>query len=261
MSLMIDIHCHLDHPKFKDLDRVVENARKAGVKMILTNGVDHETNKIALQLSSKYDIVKAALGVYPLFGIELGVREGAYPMDKVLPVDVDHELKFIESNKDKIIAVGEVGLDYTVKGKEKEQKENFEKIIKLGEKIKKPLVVHSRKAEEDVVDMIESSSVKKVLMHCFCGKKKLIKRAYDLGCYFSVPTNVARAQNFQMLVEMVNLSHLFCETDAPYLSPFKDKQNEPAFVVESYKKIAEIKKMELKEVVNNIWMNFDRLFE
>ncbi len=260
MSLLIDIHCHLDHPKFNDLDKVINNAKKAGVKVILTNGIDHETNKKALQLAKKYDIVKAALGIYPLFAIDLGVREGAYPTDKILPINIENELAFIKENKDKILAVGEVGLDYTVKGKEKEQKENFEKIITLAEKIKKPIIVHSRKAEQDAIDLLESSKIKKVLLHCFSGKKNLVKKGADLGYYFSIPTNIVRAHNFQLMAETVNINQLFCETDSPYLSPFKEKQNEPAFVVESYKKIAEIKKMESKEVMNNIWMNYQNLF-
>lgn len=259
MTLLIDIHAHLDHPKL-DIDKVIANAKKAGLKVILTNGVDHKTNQIALELSKKYDIVKAALGIYPLFGIDFDIREGAYPMDKILPIDLDNELKFIEENKDKILAIGEVGLDYTIKNKETQQKQNFEKIINLAEKIKKPIIVHTRKAEQDAIELLESSKLKKVLLHCFCGKKKLVKKAADLGYYFSIPTNIVRSQNFQIMAKEVNINQLFCETDSPYLSPFKNKQNEPAFIIESYKKIAEIKGMDLKEVINNIWMNYQKLF-
>ena len=259
MEQLIDIHCHLDHPKFNDLDVVIENARKAGLKVLLTNGINPETTRKALEIAKKYDIVKAALGIYPLY-VDIDLREAAYPMEKINPIDVENELKFIKENKDKIVAIGEVGLDYSVKGKEKKQEETFNKIIKLAEKIKKPLIVHSRKAEQDVINTLESSNCKKVVLHCFSGKLNLVKKAADLGYCFSVPTNVVRAQNFQLMVKEVNISQLFCETDAPYLSPFKNKRNEPAFVVESYKKIAEIKKMEVQEVVNNIWMNFQRLF-
>src|SRR3989338_11164413 len=112
--MLLDIHCHLDHLYFNDLDSVIERAKKAGLKLILTNGVDHKTNEIALKLAKKYDIVKAALGIYPLFAIDTGLREGSYPMDKIMPVDVENALKFIKANKGKIIAVGAVGLDYTV---------------------------------------------------------------------------------------------------------------------------------------------------
>ena len=97
-------------------------------------------------------------------------------------------------------------------------------------------------------------------MHCFCGKKNLIERAAKLKYYFSVPTNVVRAENIQNIVKMVPLSRLFAETDSPFLSPFKEKTNEPAFIIESYKKIAEIKQMTLEEVKNNLFMNYQKLF-
>jgi TatD DNase family protein len=199
MSLLIDIHCHLDHPDFNDMNNVIERAKTTGVKRILTNGVDHKTNLISLKLAEKYDIIKPALGIYPLFAIDLDIHEGAYPMDKIVPLNLDNELKFIKENKDKILAIGEVGLDYTVKEKEKEQKENLQKIIGLAEKIKKPIIMHTRKAEQDAIDLLESSKIKKVVLHCFSGKKKLVKKASDLGYYFSIPTNVVRAQNFQLM--------------------------------------------------------------
>ena len=106
----------------------------------------------------------------------------------------------------------------------------------------------------------QTSSAKKVVLHCFCGKKGLIKKAEDKGYYFSVPTNIVRAHNFQHLVDKVNISRILTETDAPYLSPYKDRRNEPAFIVESIKKIAEIKKMQIEEVEKNIYMNYQGLF-
>ena len=80
MSLLIDIHCHLDHAKFSDLDKNIDNAKKAGVKLILTNGVNPETNRIALNLAKKYDIVQAALGIYPINQLTKEIKEGAYPL-------------------------------------------------------------------------------------------------------------------------------------------------------------------------------------
>ena len=260
MGLLIDIHCHLDHPKFNDLDKVIENAKKAGVKVILTNGINPETNRKTLEIAKKYDIVKAALGIYPINQLKKEIEEGNYPLKPNI-FDIDEEIKFIEKNRDNIIAIGEVGLDGLDIENIKEQKIVFEKLIKLAEKIKKPIIVHSRRAEKEVIDLLESSRCKKVLLHCFSGKKWLVKRASELGYYFSIPTNIVRAHNFQLMAKEVNINQLFCETDAPYLSPFKDKRNEPAFIIESYKKIAEIKGMELEEVMNNIWMNYQRVFK
>ena len=98
-------------------------------------------------------------------------------------------------------------------------------------------------------------------MHCFTGKKSLVKRIRDNGWFMTIPTCAVRSQQFQDITKEVPLNQLLCETDAPYLSPYKGKRNEPAFIIESYKKIAEIKRMELNEVANNIWMNWQKTFQ
>ena len=252
--MFIDVHCHLDFEGIIErLDEVIANARKAGLKVILTSGVNPETNRKILELAKKYDIVKPSFGLYPMDALS---REES----KENKFDVDKELEFWKKNKDKFISIGEVGLDYK-NGKDKVmQKAVFEKILETAKELDKPVIIHSRKAELDALDILESSGHKKVIMHCFSGRKHLVKRAYELGYYFSIPTNVVRLQQFQEMVKEIDINHLFCETDAPFLSPFKDKRNEPAFVVESYKKIAEIKGMTLEEVKNNIWMNYQKLF-
>ena len=98
-------------------------------------------------------------------------------------------------------------------------------------------------------------------MHCFTGKKSLVKKIIDNGWFLTAPTAIVRSTQFQENAKLTPITQLFAETDAPYLSPFKENRNEPAFVFESYKKIAEIKNMELKEVINNIWMNWQRTFQ
>lgn len=255
MALFIDIHCHLDFKGLIErLDEVIQNAKKAGLKVIITSGITPKTNKQVLEIASKYDIVKPSFGLYPMDAL---TRE----TNKKNEFDVDQELEFWKKNKDKFIAIGEVGLDYK-NGKDKiMQKAVFEKILETAKKLNRPVIIHSRKAEEDALDIMESSGYKKVIMHCFSGRKHLIKRAYDMGYYFSIPTNVVRLQQFQDMVKEIDINHLFCETDAPFLSPLKDKTNEPAFVVESYKKVAELKGMTIEEVEKNIWMNFQNLFQ
>ncbi len=245
--ILVDVHAHLDHKLFNgNVDKIIENSRKNGVKAIITNGVNPETNRIALELAEKYDIVKAALGVYPIDS---------------LSVDIDKEIKFIEKNKDKLVAIGEVGLDYYWdKDHIDKQKQVFEKFIQLAERIKKPIIMHSRKAEADAVDILKTSRLKKVVMHCFSGNFKLVKEIDDNGWYFSIPANIVKSQQFQMITEKVNISQLLTETDAPFLSPYKDKLNEPSFIIETIKKIAEIKQMDKEEVANNIFMNYQNIF-
>jgi len=241
------------------VDEITKRAKAAGVRHIITNGINPETNRKCLELSKKYDIVECAMGIYPRNALKKEMESGEYPL-KAPDFDVDDEIGFIRKNKDSIVAVSEVGLDF-VDGEDKQQIEDFEKMIKLAEELKKPIVVHSRKAELKCIEMLESSKNKKIVMHCFSGKKSLVKRISGNGWFLTVPTIVVRSQQFQDIVRDVPISQLFCETDSPYLSPYKGKWNEPAYVIESYNKIAEIKGMDVNEVVNNIYMNWQKIFE
>jgi TatD DNase family protein len=261
--IIVDAHAHLDHRLIypEKIDEVIENSRKNHVKVIITNGINPETNRLTLELQTKYkDIVKAALGIYPIDALKTEMKRGDYPL-KTNDFDFDEELEFIEKHKGKIVAVGEIGLDYFWDSTQHEQqKENFKKLLELAEKIKKPVIVHSRKAETDTVDILEQYKMKKVVMHCFSGNSTLVKKIQDNNWHFTIPCNIVRSEQFQRIVRTTNISRLLTETDAPFLSPFKDKMNEPMFIIETIKKIAEIKGMDPEEVANNIFMNYQNLF-
>jgi TatD DNase family protein len=262
--MLVDVHTHLDHPYLaKDIDAVIERANSANVKAMITNGITPDTNRKSLELAKKYKNVYCALGIYPIDALSREISSQEYPIPKE-NVNVDSEIEFIKKQiktNDKVLAIGEVGLDYASENaNKKKQKEVFQKFIELSEKTKKPIIIHSRKAEADVVDMLESSSVKLAIMHCFSGKFKIVKRIQDNNWFFSIPTNIVRSQQFQKIVDETRLSQIFTETDAPYLSPYKDKMNEPSFITESIKKIAEIKNMTDEEISNQIFMNYQRVF-
>ena len=256
-TLYIDIHSHLDHPLIKDIDGLIARARAAGVRHIVTNGVDPSTNRLSLELAKKYDIVECGLGLYPRDALKREVEGSQWNVGK--DYDVDEELSFIRKHSKEIVALSEVGLDF-VNGASEQQLSDFSKVLDLAKDLNKPVVVHSRKAEEKCVEMLLSFGMKKVVMHCFCGKKRLVKQIIEQGWSITVPTTVVRAQQFQDIAKEVPITQLFCETDTPYLSPIKEQWNEPANVIESYKKIAELKGMELTEVEQNIYMNYQRLF-
>ena len=110
-------------------------------------------------------------------------------------------------------------------------------------------------------EILESFKMKKVVMHCFSGKKPLVKRIVDNGWFLTVPTIVVRSFQFQDIAKHVPINQLFCETDSPYLGPYKEQWNEPAYVAESYNKIAELKQMDIKEVINSIYVNWQKVFE
>jgi len=249
--MIVDIHAHMDYEAFeKDLEEVLKRAKEAGVSAIINNGTHPESNRKTLELAKKYSIIKAALGYYPLHAIEVSQEE------------FEEELKFIESQKENIIAIGEVGLDFhwdkKLENFEK-QKKCFQKIIELSERTKKPLIVHSRGCEETAFDMLKSSNAKAV-MHCFGGKTALAKRIADEGYYFSIPCNVVRSKSFQKLLKAININQLFTETDAPYLSPVPEKRNEPSNIKQAIKKIAELKGFTESETENNLFLNYQRFF-
>lgn len=274
MNLFVDVHSHLDHPLLiNKIDEIASRAKSAGLKHVITNGINPETNRKCLELSKKYEIVKCAMGLYPRSALKKEIENGEYPLkvgncERVrnkahshsTDFDADEEIAFIRKNKNNIVAISEVGLDF-VNGEDRQQIDDFEKMIKLAEELKKPIVVHSRKAEQKCVEILEGSNLNKVVMHCFSGKKQLVKRIADNGWFLTVPANVVRSLQFQDIARNVPITQLFCETDSPYLSPYKQQMNEPAFVIESYKKIAEIKNIDINEVMNNIHMNWQKIFE
>jgi len=266
---LVDVHAHLDHARFnEDLDEVIERFKKAGGKFIITSGVNRATNRKIIEISEKYpDIVKCSFGIYPIDALakelEIGEAEGfARDLEKF---DVDEELAWIEEHKDYCVAIGEIGLDYNWKEfqSEKEvtmQKEVFKKCLEIAKKINKPVIIHSRKAELDAIEILEKEDVKKVVMHCFNGKKSLIKRCIANKWYFSVPPIITRLEHFKMLVEMTPIEQLLTETDAPYLSPVAGERNEPANVAVTIKEISNIKGLSEEETANKILDNFTKLF-
>lgn len=259
--MLVDVHCHLTHKLFEnDLDDVIKRNISKGVKAIICSGVNPTDNLKVISICSKYDIVKASLGIYPIDALGLGPDETGIVRYHG-KIDLDSEFEFFKKNKDKIISIGEVGLDYKMDLKHHdEQKENFSKIIDFCEKFKKPIVVHSRKAEADVIDMLSSSKLKKVILHCFEGRKHLVGKAIDAGYSFSIPCNIIKLQHFQSIAERAPMQQLLTETDSPWLGPVPGVRNEPFNVLGTVQKIALIKKITAEEAENLIFMNYQRMF-
>ncbi|MDP1695956.1 MAG: TatD family hydrolase [archaeon] len=240
----IDTHCHIERYGDK-IEDIVKRAINAGVKIIVNNGANPEGNRETLELASKFKEIRAALGFHPT----------------EVSSSIDDEIKFINKNRSKIVALGEVGMDFSSDATDEEkQREDFQKIIDLSLKIKIPMMVHSRKAEEAVIKMLEYSKAKKVVMHCFSGNMKLVKKIIENKWMLSIPASVKYNAHFQKVVEITPITQLLCETDSPYLHPDRKENNEPAFVVEAYKKIAEIKKLKIEEVEKIIEGNYNKMF-
>ena len=246
--MIIDVHCHLDFEQFdNDRDEVIERAKKSNVKVIISNGTNLEKNKKVLELSKKYDIVKPAYGIYPTEAEEMSEKE------------IDEILTFIEKNKP--IAIGEVGLDLK-HGKDLEkQKKVLKKLIVISKKQDIPLIVHSWKAEKETIEFLKENKAEKVIMHCFCGNAELTEEAESLGYLFSIPPSIMKSKTFRKLAKRIQLKSILTETDAPFLSPYEGKRNEPSFIKETIKKIAEIKKITEEELEKIIFMNYQNLFK
>lgn len=246
--MFIDAHCHLDI--CKDIIKAVEDARKVEVRIIVANGINVETNRKVLDLALRFKEVRAALGIYPIDALKMNEK------------DINKEIDFIRKNDNKIVAIGEAGMDFKEDLENLDrQKEIFKKFIDLAIELNKPIIVHSRKAEKECIEFLEKKRIKKVVMHCFSGKFSLVKKIADNGWFLSIPTNVKYSKQFQNIVRKINIKNLLCETDAPFLHPEKNGENTPENVIESYKKIAELKGLELNEVEESIEENYRKLFE
>ncbi|MBI2663950.1 TatD family hydrolase [Candidatus Woesearchaeota archaeon] len=242
---LVDVHAHLDIFSERDRKAVMARAAGQGVTAILSNGGNPDSNRKTLQLQEKYEIVKAAVGIYPADAAEMSYA------------DIDKELKFIKKNFNKIKAIGEIGLDYEKTSERSKQQDVFESQLALG----KPVIVHSRKAEEKVVETLISSNCKNAVLHAFHGSMKLVRKAADAGFYFSIPTNIARSQHFQTLAAAVDLTNLLTETDAPYLAAEKGSKSEPADVAATIQEIAKIKNLKPAAVAETIYKNYRTLFK
>lgn len=249
---IIDIHAHLEVEEYKnDLPLLVEKWKKSNVAIVIANGANQKSNEAVLDLANKYNIIKAALGFHPVH------------INEIKDSDIPKIIAFITSNKSKIIALGEIGLDYKDPSWNKSrQLKMFKEFIQLGEKLNIPLIVHSRKAELDVIELLESSKLKKIVMHYFCGRQHLVKRIINNNWYLSIPTNIVKLQQLQDNVNLCPINQLLTETDSPYLSPFPNiNRNEPIFIKESLKKIAETKKLSIEKTSDIIYQNYKNLFE
>ena len=251
---MIDSHCHLDHePLFNDLDNVLKRSKEVGIKKLLTICTTFESFIKIKQLVNKDDIIYGTYGIHP--------HEAKN--DKVTTKLIVEEIK---ANK-KIIGIGETGLDfyYNLSDK-KDQIKSFEEHIKASIELKIPLIIHSRNAENEMLEIFNEYKKYnlKILMHCFTGSKKFAESLIDLDAYFSASGIITfkNSTDLQETFKSIPLEKTLIETDSPYLAPVpkRGKKNEPSFVKYTAEKLADIKQIPLSELIKNTTFNFNRLF-
>lgn len=244
--MFIDIHAHVEI--CKPVEQAIKKSVSMGVTVMLSCGINVKTNRETFALAQQYPEIKACLGLYPLDGLKMGEQA------------LEEEIQFIRENQKEIIAIGECGLDLHECEDIEAQKKLLRRFVDLARELDKPIVIHSRKAEREAIEFLEEIGYQKILMHCFSGGKKLVRRIVENGWYLSVPSSCKYNEQFQQLIELVPLKQLFGETDSPFLHPDRKQNNIPGNVIESYKKIAEIKELPLKEVEEQIQKGYGKLF-
>jgi TatD DNase family protein len=250
--MLIDSHAHLEMREF-DSDRsdVIERARLAGVDCIVTVGTNLGLSRKALSIARQYDNIYATVGVHP------------HDVAKANDESFD-ELKALAQDP-KIVAYGEIGLDYFRNISPREiQIKMFAKQLELASELKLPVIIHDRDAHEQTLRMVKASGVRRGVFHCFSGDWAMAKQCIDLGFYISVPGVVTfdKSKILHDVVRQAPLDSILLETDCPYLTPVphRGKRNEPSFIMHTAKKAAEIKGMRWEDMAQAAAFNTRKLF-
>lgn len=223
----VDAHAHLDFEKYDDDRSKVIQRSKEKLEFVVNAGCNFERNKKSIELEEKYPgTVIANLGLHPTFESDFS--------------DIDKIKTQIRENDP--VAIGEIGLDHhhiTDEKNRKIQEDVFREMLELAEELNKPVVVHTREAERKSVDTIEEYDLEDVMLHCFNGKPELAKEAASKGMKIGVTTQVLYSNRVQSIVENLTVNDIFLETDSPFL--YRGERNKPSNVLESAKKVADIK--------------------
>ena len=237
---MIDVHCHLEQKDYeKDRSLIISECKKAGLKAIITSCARPRDFDLTMQIIEKHrGFVFATCGIHPEF------------IKEIKPSEIDAFLDKIKENRDRIVGIGEIGLDYNwVKEKEwqEKQRELFIQMIDFAKELKKPLVIHSRDAYEDSLKILEQEDAKQVMLHMF-GANHLVKRILEDEYYVSLNAIVLRSKKHRKIARDMPLESLMLETDAPWLHPEGRGRNDPRTIRLVAERIAKIKKLEFQEV-------------
>lgn len=252
--MLIDTHMHLDADKYNDdQEEVIKRAQEQGVRMMINIGYNRKTIESTLRLAESYDFIYAIIGWHPTEASDMTADD----------------LRWIESlsSHEKVVGIGETGLDYHWDKSNKEiQKEVFRQQIDLAKRKKLPLSIHNRDAHQDVIDILKEEGANEVggVMHCYSGSIEIARIAMDMNFYISFggPITFKNARQLKNVCKQVPLDRLLLETDCPYLTPHphRGKRNEPGYVRLIAEAAAELKELELEEIMRITTNNAKKLF-
>lgn len=252
--MLFDTHAHLNDEKFaEDREQVIARARENGVGTIVNVGFNRETIPSTLSLAETYDFIYAAIGWHPHDAKDM----------------TDEDLNWIEqlSRHEKVVAIGEIGLDYYWDNSPREiQAQVFRKQIALARHLKLPIIIHDREAHQDIVNILKEEKAEEVggIMHCFSGSWEMAKQCLDMNFYISFggPLTFKNAKKPKEVAEQVPPDRLLIETDCPYLTPepYRGKRNESGYVRYVAEAMAQIKGLEFEELAAITTGNAKTLF-
>ncbi len=253
--MFVDSHCHLDHldlePYNNNLDLALDAARERGVKGFLLIGIDFNKFPQLIEIESKYSDVWLSIGCHPL-GNE---------------THIDKDLLTKLASNAKVVALGETGLDYHYAAEKKEfQKTAFEAHMQVASDLQKPVIIHTRSAVQDTLDLMREYQDKVVgVLHCFTEDWQMAKTAIDMGYYVSLSGIVTfkNADALREVAKKIPAERLLIETDSPWLAPvpYRGKQNEPKYLPEVAKCVAELRDTTPEKIGETTTENFYRLFQ
>ncbi|WP_458110003.1 TatD family hydrolase [Bacillus zhangzhouensis] len=252
--MLFDTHAHLNAEQYnEDLEQVIERAKSEKVENIVVVGFDRPTITRAMELIEEYEFIYAAIGWHPVDAIDM----------------TDEDLAWIKelSQHEKVVAIGEMGLDYYWDKSPKEvQKEVFRRQIALAKEVNLPIIIHNRDATEDVVTILKEEGAADVggIMHCFTGSLEIAKACMEMNFYISFggPVTFKNAKKPKEVVKDIPSDRLLIETDCPYLTPapFRGKRNEPSYVKYIAEQIAELREMSFEELAELTTENAKKVF-
>ena len=250
---LIDTHCHLDSDQFDaDREAVIERALATGVERMMAIGTGEGPPDLeaAIRLADRYPFIFATIGVHP--------HDASKAADETL--DRLREL----AHHPKVLAIGEIGLDYHYDFSPRDvQREIFERQLALAREAGKPIVIHTREAWADTLDLIRSHWRGEGIMHCFTGDEAQAREALDLGFYLSFGgvLTFPKAESTRQAARITPADRILIETDCPYLAPVphRGKRNEPAFIAETARRLAEVRGVTAEEIAALTSENFTRL--
>lgn len=256
---LFDTHSHYNDEKFdKDREQIIKETYEAGITKFVCAGYNIESSQKAIELSQKYEFIYSICGISP---------NDIPQSDQELWKDIEKITKIIKENKtNKLVAIGEIGLDYYWNKENKElQTEAFIKQIDLANELNLPIVIHSRDASVDTINVIKEHTVKKAgIFHCCQFNQEMIKQALELGYYisFAGPVTFKNSKNASDIVKLVPLDRILIETDSPYLSPEpnRGKRNDSRNVKFIAQKIANFKEIPIDEIAKITYENALRIF-